>query len=94
MLTALTSSLKLSILTQFEHGQLQQADMVTPKEGAQAPAAEGGGTSSTGNGGMAPGRNELDINARHRLAVARIKMGDIEEGKVGSNYADFRHFLG
>jgi len=25
---------------------------------------------------------ELDPNARHRLAVARIKMGDIEEGKV------------
>jgi len=25
----------------------------------------------------------LDTNARHRLAVARIKMGDIEEGKVG-----------
>lgn len=29
-----------------------------------------------------PGGYELDPNARHRLAVARIKMGDIEEGKV------------
>lgn len=28
------------------------------------------------------GGYELDPNARHRLAVARIKMGDIEEGKV------------
>jgi len=28
------------------------------------------------------GGYELDSNARHRLAVARIKMGDVEEGKV------------
>ena len=36
-----------------------------------------------GEGGSAPAGNfELDPNARHRLAVARIKMGDIEEGKV------------
>ena len=28
------------------------------------------------------GGYELDPNARHRLAVARIKMGDVEEGKV------------
>lgn len=28
------------------------------------------------------GNFELDPNARHRLAVARIKMGDLEEGKV------------
>lgn len=34
------------------------------------------------DGGVAPGRFPLDINARHRLAVARIKMGEIEEGKV------------
>ena len=33
-------------------------------------------------GGIQAGRFELDANARHRLAVARIKMGDIEEGKV------------
>jgi general transcription factor 3C polypeptide 3 (transcription factor C subunit 4) len=30
----------------------------------------------------------LDINARHRLAVARIKMGDLEEGKVGEALAE------
>jgi len=34
-------------------------------------------------GGIQAGRFELDANARHRLAVARIKMGEIEEGKVG-----------
>jgi len=31
---------------------------------------------------MASGHYELDTNPRHRLAVARIKMGDTEEGKV------------
>jgi len=31
---------------------------------------------------MLAGNYELDANARHRLAVARIKMGDLEEGKV------------
>ena len=34
------------------------------------------------SGTVAPGMYELDINARHRLAVSRIKMGDIEEGQV------------
>lgn len=29
---------------------------------------------------LAPGKYSLEVNARHRLAVARIKMGDIEEG--------------
>lgn len=29
-----------------------------------------------------PGRFPLDVNARHRLAIARIKRGSIEEGKV------------
>ncbi|KAG6826536.1 hypothetical protein H0H92_015434, partial [Tricholoma furcatifolium] len=36
-------------------------------------------------GGVEPGRYPLDINARHRLAVARIKMGEVEEGKVHAN---------
>ena len=31
---------------------------------------------------LAPGKYPLDVNARHRLAVARIKMGDIDEGVV------------
>ena len=34
------------------------------------------------SGTVAPGMYELDINARHRLAVSRIKVGDIEEGQV------------
>ena len=33
-------------------------------------------------GDVKPGYYPLDINARHRVAVARIKMGDTEEGKV------------
>jgi len=35
------------------------------------------------SGNIESGRFPLDVNARHRLAVARIKMGDIEEGTVG-----------
>ncbi|KAH9893442.1 TPR-like protein [Cubamyces lactineus] len=33
-------------------------------------------------GEMQPGMYPLDVNARHRLAIARIKSGDIEEGKM------------
>ena len=33
-------------------------------------------------GDLTPGHFPLDVNARHRLAIARIKMGDIGEGKV------------
>ncbi|PPQ68724.1 hypothetical protein CVT26_003630 [Gymnopilus dilepis] len=42
-------------------------------------ADEGGG------GVVQPGHYVLDPNTRHRLAVARIKMGDIEEGKLHAN---------
>ena len=38
--------------------------------------------SSEREGEVQPGMFPLDINARHRLAVARIKIGKIEEGKV------------
>ncbi|EKM52010.1 uncharacterized protein PHACADRAFT_150922 [Phanerochaete carnosa HHB-10118-sp] len=34
------------------------------------------------HGEVQPGMYPLDVNARHRLAVARIKMGDIGEGKM------------
>ncbi len=34
------------------------------------------------DGELEPGMYKLDVNARHRLAIARIKMGDITEGKV------------
>ncbi|GJF00510.1 TPR-like protein [Phanerochaete sordida] len=33
-------------------------------------------------GEVQPGMYPLDVNARHRLAVARIKMGDFAEGKM------------
>ena len=33
-------------------------------------------------GELEPGMYPLDLNARHRLAIARIKMGDNAEGKV------------
>ena len=35
-----------------------------------------------GEGELEPGMYGLDVNARHRLAIARIKMGDVGEGKV------------
>ena len=34
------------------------------------------------DGEVRPGYYPLDVNARHRLAIARIKMGDIEQGRV------------
>ncbi|KAJ6468532.1 TPR-like protein [Mycena vitilis] len=34
------------------------------------------------DGDFEAGYFELDVNARHRLAIARIKMGELEEGKV------------
>ncbi|KAJ7648353.1 TPR-like protein [Mycena polygramma] len=35
-----------------------------------------------GDADIDPGYFALDVNARHRLAIARIKMGELEEGKV------------
>ncbi|KAJ7159083.1 TPR-like protein [Mycena crocata] len=35
-----------------------------------------------GDGDVEPGYHELDVNARHRLAIARIKMGEVGEGKI------------
>jgi general transcription factor 3C polypeptide 3 (transcription factor C subunit 4) len=49
------------------------------------PEGEGGVRRPVGtgaNGDVPSGMFPLDINARHRLAVARIKMGDVEEAKV------------
>lgn len=37
---------------------------------------------SIAEGQVAAGMYPLDVNARHRLAIARIKMGDIAEGKA------------
>ncbi|THG99335.1 hypothetical protein EW026_g2982 [Hermanssonia centrifuga] len=46
-------------------------------------AISGGRT--VGDGEVQPGMYPLDVNARHRLAIARIKMGDITEGKIHAN---------
>lgn len=35
---------------------------------------------------LQPGNYTLEVNARHRLAVARIKMGDVEEGMVSRSF--------
>jgi general transcription factor 3C polypeptide 3 (transcription factor C subunit 4) len=43
----------------------------------------GGETYRDREGDVRPGWYPLDVNARHRLAIARIKMGDIVEGRVG-----------
>jgi general transcription factor 3C polypeptide 3 (transcription factor C subunit 4) len=36
-------------------------------------------------GELRPGMYPLDVNTRHRLAIARIKNGDFDEGKVGAH---------
>lgn len=41
------------------------------------------GSSYAREGDPPPGMFPLDVNARHRLAIARIKNGDTGEGKVG-----------
>ena len=40
------------------------------------------GVARGSDGEVQPGMYPLDVNARHRLAIARIKAGDVEEGKV------------
>ena len=42
----------------------------------------GGGAPRGGEGEVQPGYYPLDVNARHRLAIARIRGGDIDEGKA------------
>jgi general transcription factor 3C polypeptide 3 (transcription factor C subunit 4) len=42
---------------------------------------------------LPPGKYPLDVNARHRLVVARIKMGDIEEGIVCIHYVQTRPYV-
>ncbi|KAF5389367.1 hypothetical protein D9757_004269 [Collybiopsis confluens] len=45
----------------------------------------GPSNSRVGTVEMQPGYFTLDVNARHRLAVARIKMGDASEGMIHAN---------
>ena len=51
---------------------------------AISPTGTAEGARIVGEGEVQPGVYPLDVNARHRLAVARIKMGDINEGRVCS----------
>lgn len=51
-----------------------------PEEGTSAVSARS--VTRGREGDLLPGYFPLDINSRHRLAIARIKMGDVEEGKV------------
>ncbi|KAL6299826.1 TPR-like protein [Sparassis latifolia] len=37
-------------------------------------------------GELQPGMYPLDVNARHRLAIARIKMGEVDEGKTSLSH--------
>ncbi|KAM5536661.1 hypothetical protein V8D89_009756 [Ganoderma adspersum] len=46
------------------------------------PESGGGGMVRGGEGEMQPGCYPLDVNARHRLAIARIRGGDVDEGKM------------
>ncbi|TBU44059.1 TPR-like protein [Dichomitus squalens] len=46
------------------------------------PPDSGDGAARAGEGEMQPGYYPLDVNARHRLAIARIRGGDMEEGKM------------
>ncbi|KAG1847190.1 hypothetical protein DFJ58DRAFT_891875 [Suillus subalutaceus] len=46
------------------------------------PREERGNVNIERSGDVQPGHYPLDINARHRLAIARIKLGEVEEGKM------------
>ncbi|KAI6048063.1 hypothetical protein EDC04DRAFT_2556141 [Pisolithus marmoratus] len=46
------------------------------------PPPEEGGVTIQRYGDVQPGYYPLDVNARHRLAVSRIKIGDLGEGKM------------
>lgn len=46
------------------------------------PGPRSGGGPLSGGPGSRSGMHPLDVNMRHRLARARIKMGDHDEGKV------------
>jgi general transcription factor 3C polypeptide 3 (transcription factor C subunit 4) len=48
---------------------------------------DAGRPTEQGPGELAPGRYPLDVNARHRLAVARIRMQEFEEGAVSERAA-------
>lgn len=43
---------------------------------------ESGDTERAGAAGIRQGFYPLDVNARHRLGIARLRMGDLQEGRV------------
>ncbi|KIY47854.1 TPR-like protein [Fistulina hepatica ATCC 64428] len=49
------------------------------------PPEESGVAPTRSEGEVQPGHHLLDVNARHRLTIARIKLGEIEEGKNHAN---------
>ncbi|KAJ6568937.1 hypothetical protein B0H19DRAFT_1134257 [Mycena capillaripes] len=53
-----------------------------PGEGARTGEAGEEDEDDSEHNDNDPGCYELDVNARHRLAIARIKMGEIGEGKI------------
>jgi general transcription factor 3C polypeptide 3 (transcription factor C subunit 4) len=62
----------------------REFDLAKPLNGANTGAGLGEVvTHREREGDLRPGWYPLDVNARHRLAIARIKMGDVDEGKVG-----------
>ncbi|KAG2354401.1 hypothetical protein BDR07DRAFT_1306230 [Suillus spraguei] len=46
------------------------------------PREEWGNLNIERSGDVQPGHYPLDVNARHRLTIARIKLGEVEEGKM------------
>ncbi|KAG1738029.1 hypothetical protein EDB19DRAFT_1895731 [Suillus lakei] len=46
------------------------------------PREDRGNVNIERSGDVQPGHYPLDVNARHRLAIARIKLGEVEEGKM------------
>ena len=48
------------------------------------PDAAGENMRHVAEGEIQPGMYPLDVNARHRLAIARIKLGEIAEGNVST----------
>ncbi|KAG0701633.1 hypothetical protein DFH29DRAFT_806009 [Suillus ampliporus] len=46
------------------------------------PREDRGNVTIERSGDVQPGHYPLDVNARHRLAIARIKLGEVEEGKM------------
>ncbi|KAH8103816.1 TPR-like protein [Cristinia sonorae] len=60
-------------------GRAKQVFWDNCEDDREYDAAEG---IRTGEGDIQPGMYALDVNARHRLAIARLKSGDITEGKM------------